>query len=301
ASLDFTQINIADDLFTANRGHCLSTCQQITERGVRAAWAAFARVDSIAPSLLKAMKNAGCHTMSFGVESADPQILKTVKKGITLEQVLSAVKMCVDAGITPHASFILGLPGETASTIKKTIEFAERLKNMGASYGFHLLAPFPGTEVRERAEELGIRILTNDWTQYHANRAIVETPGATKEMMDSVVERWEKKFMEWLGYLEKNIQSNTASKDELWQYKKLRYCSIIYELMMSSALEKNGMVHGSRNKVEGIQKLAEQLGGRIPFGSGEILEALDFAADQGTLTCEEKNGVLKWKWKNTLP
>jgi len=301
ARLGFTQINIADDLFTANKDHCLTTCNEIQKRGLSFPWSAFARVDTIAPALLNVMKGAGCRTISFGVESADPEILRTIRKGITPDQVVAAVEMCMDAGISPHASFILGLPGETASTIKRTIEFAEGLKQMGASYGFHLLGPFPGTEVRERARELGIRILTDDWSQYHANRAIVETTGATKEMMDSVVEHWEKKFLDWLGYIEKNMESGTASNAEVWQYKKLRYCSIIYELMMNSALEENGIVPGANAKVEGLQRLAGQLSRQIRYGRDEIAEALDFAAGQGTLICTEKNGALKWQWNDELP
>ena len=80
-------------------------------------------------------------------------ILKTIKKGITLQQVEDAVIMCKRAGIIPHASFILGRPGETPETIKETMDFGEDLKKVGLSYGFHLLAPFPGTEVREQNDK----------------------------------------------------------------------------------------------------------------------------------------------------
>ena len=50
--------------------------------------------------------------------------------------------------------------------------------NLNAPYCFHVLAPFPGTEVREKAEEYGITILTNDWSKYDANRVVTTTPGA---------------------------------------------------------------------------------------------------------------------------
>ena len=49
-------------------------------------------------SHLAKMEEAGCHAISFGVESANAEILKTIRKGITIEQVISAVKMCKDAG-----------------------------------------------------------------------------------------------------------------------------------------------------------------------------------------------------------
>ena len=79
------------------------------------------------------------------------------------------------------------------------MDFGERLKAVGLSYGFHLLAPFPGTAVREQSRAYGIRILTNDWSEYHANRAIVETPAVNRQMLDSIVGDWEN---EYNGYLE---------------------------------------------------------------------------------------------------
>ncbi|MFZ5565198.1 MAG: B12-binding domain-containing radical SAM protein, partial [Thermodesulfobacteriota bacterium] len=169
AGLGFSQVNIADDLFTASRAHCFGVCDEILRRGLNIKWSSFARVDLVNYELLKKMKEAGCVAVSFGVETANPEILKTIKKGITLEQVEAAVRACADAGVLPHVSFILGLPGETPETIEETRRFGEKIKAMGASYGFHLLAPFPGTEIRDRATELGIRILTDDWREYHAN------------------------------------------------------------------------------------------------------------------------------------
>jgi len=164
SSLNFHQINIADDLFTANRKHCLAVCDEILKRRLELKWTSFARVDTVSDEILAKMKVAGCSAVSFGVESGNPQILATIKKGITRQQVVAAVDMCRRAGIIPHASFILGLPGETPQTIRETMDFGEQLKELGLSYGFHLLAPFPGTEIRENSDQYGIKILTDDWS-----------------------------------------------------------------------------------------------------------------------------------------
>ena len=74
------------------------------------------------------------------------------------QPVVDAVDMCHWAGVTPFGSFILGLPGETPETIKETVNFGKQLKDMGLSYGFHLLAPFPGTEIREQSAAFDIKI-----------------------------------------------------------------------------------------------------------------------------------------------
>ena len=66
------------------------------------------------------MAGAGCDSVSFGVETGNPEMLKRIKKGIKLEQVHSAVKMCKQAGMIAHASFIIGLPGETKDTLQES-------------------------------------------------------------------------------------------------------------------------------------------------------------------------------------
>ncbi len=238
--LNFPQINIADDLFTGNKTHCLSVCNGIIKRKLKLPWTAFARVDTVTHEILEKMKQAGCHTVSFGVESGNKNILKTIKKGITPQQVISAVKACNEVGINPHASFILGLPGETPETLRETIEFSKKLKDMGVAFGFHLLAPFPGTEVRERADELGIKILTNDWSQYHANKAITETNSVSKAILDNIVKEWESDFHKWLGEISDRIDKGIATNDEKEQYEKLEHAAILYELMMDSTIEKLG-------------------------------------------------------------
>ena len=140
-TLNFHQINIADDLFTANKTHCMAVCDEIIKRKARIKWTSFARVDTVTEEILTCMKAAGCTGVSFGIESGNEKILKTIKKGISHRQVVDAVKMCHRAGVTPYGSFILGLPGETPQTIDETLEFGKQLKRMGLSFGFHLLAP----------------------------------------------------------------------------------------------------------------------------------------------------------------
>ena len=128
ASLGFDRVNIADDLFTAHHGHCIRICDEILRRGISIKWTAFARVDTVSEQVLLKMNGAGCHAVSFGVESANPGILKTIRKGIMPYQVINAVELCLKTGITPYASFILGLPGETAETLEETVRFAKYLQ-----------------------------------------------------------------------------------------------------------------------------------------------------------------------------
>ncbi len=294
----FIQINIADDLFTANPGHCLAVCKEILERDIKVKWTSFSRVDTVSPDMLKSMKEAGCQAISFGIESGNPQILKTIRKGITLEQVIDAVSLCNEVGLLAHGSFILGLPGETPETLRQTLAFGEKLKAMGVSYGFHLLAPFPGTMVREKSKSLGLSILSGNWSDYHANRAIVETSSVSRKMLDDIVINWENDFNKYLGLLAERISSGEASADEAWPLVNLERTVLFYNLMMENALESldGGQVLFSREKEYLLNDLVNRLGFKTGVGREKLLNGMSHAFENGFIKYSFIEERVKWEW-----
>ncbi|MFC1578321.1 B12-binding domain-containing radical SAM protein [Thermodesulfobacteriota bacterium] len=302
-TLNFNQINIADDLFTANKDHCLGVCNEIIKRDLKLTWTSFARVDTVSDDVLSKMKAAGCSAVSFGIESANPQILKTIKKGITLEQVEAAVGMCKRAGVTPFASFILGLPGETPQTIKETMDFGEKMKHLGLAFGFHLLAPFPGTEVREQSDQYGIRILTDNWSRYHANRAIVETPEVDRRMLDKIVIDWENEYNQLLGDIKQRMQKNEASDEEALQVINLERIVLIYDLMMKNMVEQWGFWSQDGhplNPADCLKKLAARISRCFDATPEMLYETLGHAREEGNLFYTHRNGKIRWQWKDYL-
>jgi len=303
SSLNFHQINIADDVFTASKRHCLAVCGEIMRRRIRTRWSAFARVDTVSREVLQKMKEAGCSVLSFGVETANRDILKTIRKGITLEQAIAAVRLCKDLEITPHVSFILGLPGETPETLKETVDFGEKLKDMGASHGFHLLAPFPGTEIREQSTRLDIRILTSDWREYHANRAIVETPSVSRKMLDKIVIEWESEFNEWLGEIKRRMETGEAEEDEALQLVRLERCVLIYDLIMGRIVEEKGSWRKGNEVVsdsDALNTLVNKTVSSTNNGHEQVLNTLSYAVERGNLRYVEDNGMIRWEWVDYL-
>lgn len=301
--LGFHQVNIADDLFTAAPRHCFGVCDEIRRRGVRVKWTSFARVDTVSEEILARMQAAGCTAVSFGVESANRGILKTIKKRITPEQVAAAVEMCARTGVTPFASFILGLPGETPATMQESMEFGRRLKALGLLYGFHLLAPFPGTEVRDRSEALGLRILTDDWSQYHANRAVVETPAVTREMLDAVAIEWETGYNRYLGEIRERMQRGTATADEAYQLTNLERIVAVYDLMMGRVIETRGSWRSEAGGIGAPPPLERLLSHVCENGFGhrpEVRTAIVQAAADRTLVCHVEGDRVEWRWRETL-
>ncbi len=80
----------------------------------------------------------------MGYESGDPQILKNIKKGATVDMAERFTANCKKLGLVIHGDFIIGLPGETRESIRKTIDFAKRLDN--ETIQVSIAHPYPGTE-----------------------------------------------------------------------------------------------------------------------------------------------------------
>ncbi len=303
AQYGFHQINLADDLFTANRKHCHAVCDEIMRRGLDISWTAFARVDTVNEALLRHMREAGCHAVSFGIETGDPDILKTIRKGITLDQATAAVKMCRRAGMTAFASFILGLPGETADTIQRTIDFARNLEADGLAYGFHLLAPFPGTRVGEHLQDYGLTLLTQDWRDYHANRAIVVTPDVDADMLNGVVKKWEDAYNQELARIGRRMKSGQADAAEAEPLVNLERIVLSYDLMMAESVETHGHWTADaqdRDPAGSLQKLAERLQPHTGKPLGMVSSTLHWQHQHGNLIQDSVHDRTQWRWRDYL-
>lgn len=144
----FREVFFRDEVFTAFKARNLEICDAMISRKLQLSWIANARVDMIDKESITAMKKAGCHMLKFGVESGSNEILNNYNKGINIVQTESAFRIAREAGIDTHAHIVLGGPGETVETIRRTIAFAKKIRASTASFG--ILTPYPGTELFDR-------------------------------------------------------------------------------------------------------------------------------------------------------
>ena len=238
AGLGFSDITIEDDSFTLNRKHFLTICDDLIRRGTDVRWNAFSRVDTITPEIVETMARAGCQAICFGVESGNQEILDLARKRSDLQKVREAMRMTQAAGISALASFIIGLPGETAETLRKTVAFAKELhEEFGSLYGFHILAPFPGSEVRERAADFGLEILSNDWTKYDANHVVSRTEGVPPELIQEVADSYERTMERYLGYQDWLHASGQLDGYEKTMYLRRRRQSLLWKLLLEDVIE----------------------------------------------------------------
>lgn len=177
------EVYFDDDTFTIDRQRVLDITRLIRERGLEreVEWIAQCRVDTVDREMLEAMKAANCGYILYGVESGSPQMLKKMKKGITLDKVRQAFKLTHEVGIKTQAFFLFGIPGETQETIQETIQFAQELN--ASSTQFAVAIPHPGTALYEECKANGW--LTSEvWADYTSEACLIETPWLTGEQVE---------------------------------------------------------------------------------------------------------------------
>lgn len=163
-----------DDTFNVDKNRVFEFCQLLKERKLDVAWYSNTRANLLTKEMLEAMRDSGCIGVAFGIESGNQEVLNSIKKNLTLEQVRQAVKWTKDAGINIVGYFIFGLLGETKATIRETLNFAKELDL--DFYGFSLPNPLPDTELYDSAMEAGLisdNIARDEWT-FHVNANLTQ-------------------------------------------------------------------------------------------------------------------------------
>ncbi len=161
------------DTFTLVREQVKSLCLKIIEEGLRVRWVANSRVDTVDGEILGLMRRAGCWMVSYGIESGDEGVLQQCGKRITRERVIEAVKLSQGAGIKVAGHFILGLPGETKASARRTLDFSKRL-NLDF-VNFYSAVPFPGSALYDEALERGW-IRGKGWEQFSQSEFVMDLP-----------------------------------------------------------------------------------------------------------------------------
>jgi radical SAM superfamily enzyme YgiQ (UPF0313 family) len=281
----FTEINFEDDLLTLNHDHVRTFCDEILSRGLRFNWSAFSRADTVNAEILPRMNAAGCTWLLYGVESGNQAILDRAKKKITLDRIRQGVELAKEHGIEVMASFIIGLPGETRETLQDTVDFAREL---GAFYGFNVLAPFPGTEVWERAAEYGIEILTDDWTKYDANQAVSRTQEVGPDEVNEVL----RDYYEALGVppIGSDAQADQAGGGS---GRRRSRSTLAWYILQNDVIESLG---GLRAGADPVKELVNKVAERTQYPRDHVDENIRRWVVAGLLRHDSSGDHVVWRW-----
>lgn len=182
-----TNIGFEDDNISLNRARFERICVLIIEKELPVTWDApnGIRADTLDESLLRKMKKSGCTGINLAPEVGDQDVLENiVGKKLDLESVEEVVQICKDIDLAVGCFFMVGLIGETKHNMQKTVEFACRLRELGAVTFCFIAQPYYGSTLYNQAKEKGY-LLRADGEElekgYINMQAMIETPDFTTD------------------------------------------------------------------------------------------------------------------------
>lgn len=144
------EVFLNDELFAVNEERLLSFCERIKPFHIK--WYVYLRLGKhMQLELLREMREAGCVTVFYGLESANDEILKSMKKGTTQQEMLRVLEITKEAGLIARGSFIFGDTQETLETAESTMNWVEEHIDLLETVTFNPIRVYPGSELYARA------------------------------------------------------------------------------------------------------------------------------------------------------
>ena len=183
---------IVDDLLMLSTNKIIDFCEGILERGIKIRYNCTGRVNTVTPKIIRLLKESGCVSIYYGLESGNQQILQTMSKKTTLEQIYKAVKLTRDAGIYTAYGLMFGQPGENRQTLQDSVDL---IKNI--SYGEYRTnkifgcVPFPGSGLYDWCKDKGLIKDDQDFYDRYINQhwSLDQLPVNMTDLSDDEAER----------------------------------------------------------------------------------------------------------------
>jgi radical SAM superfamily enzyme YgiQ (UPF0313 family) len=184
------EIFFDDDTFTADSERARQLSREFGP--LKFVWSTTARTNT-SYETLKAMKAGGLRLLVVGFETGDPQVLKNIRKGVSLDLGRRLVKWCKELGIQVHGAFMVGLPGETRQSLEASMRFACELDP--DTIQVSLATPYPGTEFYDFCRQHGYlqdEALVHGQTGYQ--QCVVDYPGLAAAEIFAAVPKFYRRF-----------------------------------------------------------------------------------------------------------
>jgi radical SAM superfamily enzyme YgiQ (UPF0313 family) len=178
------EVYFDDDAINISKKHFMSLCREILDRKLPVPWSCMgiAKGDE---ETVRLMAESGCRAFRFGVESGNDHVIRSIGKHlITLDEIRNFVRLCKQYGIVTHATYTIGLPGETREDVLRTIRFAIDLKT--DMLQFSTAIPYPGTRLYVEAKDKGW-LQTEDWDRYDGRgKSVLNYPQLSAEEIEEL-------------------------------------------------------------------------------------------------------------------
>jgi len=142
-----------DDSFAVGRRRMRALCEALAD-DIRAHgpifWTCTAHPAHLDGETLALMKAAGCAGVDLGMESADPEMLVRIGKGVTKGRVLEVLRDCDALGLHTVVNLMFGWPDESDAELDATIAFMEEAADLASGFNARgVVVPYPATRLYE--------------------------------------------------------------------------------------------------------------------------------------------------------
>jgi radical SAM superfamily enzyme YgiQ (UPF0313 family) len=175
-------ISFYDDQFTFNRKRVEEFCRMVLDNHLNMTFNCVVRAEHVDFELMKLMKSAGCWMMSLGIESGDPELLAQHRQNVDLDMLADTIRNIKRAGIRTKGLLMMGLPGESEKSIKRSMDYVFSLPI--DDFNLAKFTPFPGSPLYENIHNLGI--FEEDWEKMDCMNFLFVPNGMKKERLEEL-------------------------------------------------------------------------------------------------------------------
>jgi anaerobic magnesium-protoporphyrin IX monomethyl ester cyclase len=179
-------INFYDDQFTFNRERVDEFTGMMIDRPLDMSFNCAVRAEHIDQELVARMRQAGCWMMSLGIETGDQELLAQHRQNADLEMLAEKIRMIKSAGLRTKGLLMIGLPGESEQSIRRSMEYVFSLPI--DDFNLAKFTPFPGSPIYERIHELGE--FEENWEKMDCMNFVFVTKGMTRERLEELFEEF---------------------------------------------------------------------------------------------------------------
>jgi len=158
--------------------HLKIICEKLIEENIKITFEGSTRANLIKDEVIELMSRAGLIRMSFGLETVDSEMRKTMKKQVPLKHYSEANRILNKYNVEATNSVMIGLPGETRETVQKTLDYLRHDSEVKQA-NFAIAIPYPGTEFNaiSQAGQHGMEIISDDFSDYKRYGSAVTNVG----------------------------------------------------------------------------------------------------------------------------
>lgn len=167
---NISYIGFYDELLVSSVERITSFCKALIRANLNIRWNCNGRLNYAIPEVLRLMREAGCVYINYGIESVDNEVLRKMKKGLRVDQIIKGIEATLAEEMSPGFNIIFGSIGDNQETLDKAVEFLLKYDDGSELRTIRPVTPYPGSPLYYDAIQKGLLKDCEDFYEHkHVN------------------------------------------------------------------------------------------------------------------------------------